>query len=223
MGKFRSLPVKESVQQDVQRCGRKPLFAANDVGNVHEPVVHHVGQVVGGHAVALEQDFVVQIQGIDTHPAANAVLKFNLFVARQLDADHVRFTRSQPTLHVFRWEGQAVFHGRPCDAVVLPVGIPCGLGAFAYQLQVFRGVKRVVCVAVGDQLIGVLAVHGFALGLAVRSMGPAHALAFVGRNAAPSQSLQNVLLRTRDKAGLVRVFNAQQEFAAVLLGKQVVV
>ena len=223
MGKFRSLPVKKPVEQNMERGRRKPFFPADDVGNVHQPVVHHVGQVVGGHAVSLEEDFVVQVQGVDAYPAADAVLEFDFFVAGQFDPNDVGISGSQTTLHFLGGKGEAVFHGRAGDAVVLPVGIAAGFGALPNGLQFFGGIKGVVGMARSQQLVCVLAVHGFALRLAVRGVGTAYALAFVGRDAAPCEGFQNVFFRAGHVAGLVRVFNAQEKLPSVLLGKEVVV
>ena len=53
VGKFRLLPAKKPVQQNVQWRRRKPLFSANYMAYVHQMVVYHIGKVVGRHAVAL--------------------------------------------------------------------------------------------------------------------------------------------------------------------------
>ena len=92
MGKFGLLPGKKAVKQHVQGGRGQPFFTADHVGNVHGVVVDDVGEVVGGHAVALEEDFVVQIQGVDAHPAADAVFKFYFFVAGHFDPNDIRLT-----------------------------------------------------------------------------------------------------------------------------------
>ena len=53
VGKFRLLPAKKAVQQNVQGRRREPLFAANYMAYVHQMVVNHIGKVVGRHAITL--------------------------------------------------------------------------------------------------------------------------------------------------------------------------
>ncbi len=132
--KFGLFPLKKAVEQHVQRSRGQPFFAADHVGDVHGVVIDDVGQVVGGHAVALEEDFVVQVQGVDAYPAADAVFKFYFLIAGHFDPNDIGLAGVQTTLHLFFGKGERIFHGRTGDAVVLPVGVSSLFGAFAHGL-----------------------------------------------------------------------------------------
>nr|GFC95469.1 hypothetical protein [Tanacetum cinerariifolium] len=71
--RHRFLPAQIPVQQHVQRRGGQPLLAPNDVGDVHQVVVHDVGQVVGRHAIRLHQHLVIDGARMHHDPAANQI------------------------------------------------------------------------------------------------------------------------------------------------------
>ena len=48
-----ALPAERVVHQIVFGRGREILATADDVRDAHEMIVHHVREIVGGHAVAL--------------------------------------------------------------------------------------------------------------------------------------------------------------------------
>ena len=55
MDKFRLVPAKGLVDEHVQWRGRQPFLAAQDMRDLHKVVVDDDRQVIGRHAVALEQ------------------------------------------------------------------------------------------------------------------------------------------------------------------------
>ncbi len=69
----RELPAEGVVEQDVLGRGGDPLFGADDVGDVHEVVVDDVGEVIGGEAVGLHQDLVVDVGVLEGDVAAQFV------------------------------------------------------------------------------------------------------------------------------------------------------
>jgi hypothetical protein len=69
----RELPAEGLVEQDVLGRGGDPLFGADDVGDLHEVVVDDVGEVVGGEAVGLHQDLVVDVVVLEGDVAAELV------------------------------------------------------------------------------------------------------------------------------------------------------
>ena len=187
-------------------------------------IVNDIGQMVGRHTVGFEKDLVVHVVGVHAHPTADSVLETNLVVARKLDAHNVRLTCCNFRVNLFFWKGQRVLHIAASDIVVLPVRSTSILCHLAHSVQLFRGVEGDVCLVVCEQLVYVFTVHWFAFTLAVRAVSSVFAAnSFVRANATPGQSLNDVLLSTRHKSCLIRVFDTQQEIAAVLLGEQVVV
>ncbi len=69
----RELPAEGLVEQDVLGGGGDPLFGADDVGDAHEVVVDDVGEVVGGEAVGLHEDLVVDVVVGEVDVAAELV------------------------------------------------------------------------------------------------------------------------------------------------------
>jgi hypothetical protein len=78
--------------QHVQGRAGQPLLAADHMGDAHQVVVHDVGQVISGHAITLEEHFVVDVGAVHHHPAANGVLEAHLRIARHFQ----RTTCSSP-------------------------------------------------------------------------------------------------------------------------------
>src|SRR5699024_7879764 len=60
-----NLPAEGLVQQVVLGGRGEVLRATHHVGDAHEVVVHHVGEVIGGQAVPFQQHLVVQ--GVVVH------------------------------------------------------------------------------------------------------------------------------------------------------------
>ncbi len=74
----------------------------------------------------------------------------------------------------------------------------------------------------GKQHVTVLAVDLSALRLAIGAEGAADIGALVPGKAEPAQRVEYLLLRRGDEARAVRVFNAQNKFAAALAGVDVI-
>ena len=68
-----SLPAEGLVEEDVLGRGGDPLLGADDVGDLHEVVVDDVGEVVGGEAVGLQQDLIVDVGVLEGDVAAELV------------------------------------------------------------------------------------------------------------------------------------------------------
>ena len=74
----------------MKRGAGQPFLATDDVRDLHQVVIHDVGQVVGGQVVCrLVEHFVVQDIGVDNHFAANQVVDMNVFVRFYLESHHV--------------------------------------------------------------------------------------------------------------------------------------
>ena len=55
------LPAEGLIQQVIFGGRGQVLGPPYHVGDAHEMVVHHVGEIIGGQAVGLEEDLVVQL------------------------------------------------------------------------------------------------------------------------------------------------------------------
>ncbi len=73
MPEARELPAEGIVEQDVFRGGGDPLFGADDVGDLHEVIVDDVGEVIGGEAVGLHEDLIVDVGVLEGDVSAEFV------------------------------------------------------------------------------------------------------------------------------------------------------
>ena len=223
VGELRPFPAEGLVQQHVQGGTGQPLLAPHHVRDRHQVVVHDVGQVVGGHAVALEQHLVIDVAALHHHPSPDAVLEANLLMAGHFQPHHIGFSVRQPGLHLVRRQAQAVAHVFTGHRVVSGCGHSCCLQPFAHGIQFLGGVEGVVRLVRLDQLVHVAAVQVLAFALPVGPVRPALPGTLVGAEATPVQRLADVLLGPGHVPCLVRVLDPQDEGAPRLTGQQMVV
>ncbi len=73
MPEARLLPAEGFVEEDVLGGRGDPLFGADDVGDLHEVIVDDVGEVVGGEAVGLHEDLIVDVVVVEGDVVAEFV------------------------------------------------------------------------------------------------------------------------------------------------------
>ena len=215
-------PAEGLVKHHMEWGRGQPFLATDDVGDLHQVVVNDIGQVVGGHAVALEEHFVVEQTAVHGDIATNKVVDSDVNVVRELEAHHVGLATVNAVLHFVGTEAEAVLHLLTGGAVVLEGLLLC-LVFFTLGVKYFGLVEGVVGPAVGQQLLGILSVEGLAVTLSVGTVGAADMDTLVKLYAQPIEGLNDVLLGTWHKARLVGVLNAEDHLAAILAGKKVVV
>ena len=208
-----NLPAEGLVEQVVLGRGGQVLHAAHDVGDAHQVIVNDVGEVVGGHAVLLDEDHVIEGVVGEGHVPEHLVMIAGLALGGGILTDDVGHARVQLGLNLLRGQVQAVL-------VVLEHLAP-GLGGGAALLQLLLGAEAVVGVAGPNQLLGVGQVEVLALGLDVGAAGAAHIGALVPVHAAVPQGVVDDLRRALHVALLVGVLNAEDEVAAHLLGEEI--
>ena len=98
-----------------------------------------------------------------------------------------------------------------------------GFSGGAALVQLLLGAEAIIGVAALDELLGVGHVHQLALGLHIRPVIAADIRPLIPVDAAATERLVDDLRRAFDEALLVGILNAQNEFAAHLLGVQVVI
>ena len=209
----RLLPAKGLVEQVVLGRGGEVLVAAQHVGDAHGVVVDDVGEVIGGHAVGLDEDVVVQLGAVHGDVAVEHVVKGGLARLGHVLPDDVGDARVELGLDLLGGKVQAVL-------VVLP-GLALGLGRGAALGQLLLGAEAVVGLALCDQLLGVGQVHVLALGLDVRAVVAADVRSLVPEEAAVAQRVVDDLRCAGHEPLLVRVLDAQDELAVVLLGEEI--
>ena len=80
-------PAEGPVEEDVLGGGGDPLFGADDVGDAHEVVVDDIGQMIGGEAVGLQQNLVVDVVVGELDVAAELVAEGGFAFDGDLEAD----------------------------------------------------------------------------------------------------------------------------------------
>ena len=150
-----------ATQYYAEQRGRRMEMCIRDsnMGDAHEVVVDHVGKVVGGKPVALEQDVVVKriVGGGDG--AEHRILKHRDAALRNLLADDVGHPVAQLLLHFL-----------PGEVAAVPVVFGGHLGGLLHQTQLVKPLlvaKTVVGGAFFHQLKGILPVDVLALALDV--------------------------------------------------------
>jgi hypothetical protein len=92
------LPAERLVEHHVLGRRREPLLGANHVGDLHQVVVDHVGQVIGRKAVRLEQNLIVDLRVVELHLAAQPIDEHRLARAGHGHAHHERLAGRRPPL-----------------------------------------------------------------------------------------------------------------------------
>ena len=214
MAEHRHLPLERAIELHVLGERRQPLLGADHVGDAHQVVVHHVGQVVGGIAVALEQDLVVHLGTLEADVTPQRVADDHRVVARHGQAHHVGLAGRAPRAGLF---------GRKRSAAPVVAGGELLLPLLgAQRLQPLRRAEAEIGAAPAQQLLRVLPVDLGALALTVGTMRSADVRTFVPRQAQPAQRLEDHPLAGGMASLPVRVLDAEDELAPAPAGPRVV-
>ena len=206
-------PAESLVQQVVLGGGGQILAAADDVGNAHQVVIHHVGEVVGGHAVGLNQNLVVQFLDVDLDMAVDHIVETGHAGFGDLLADDVRLTGGQLGVDLLLSQVAAV-------AVVVGHLTGGALG-LVHLVQAVLGAEAVVSLAFLDELLGILFEHAHALALHIGADGAADVGAFVPGQAGGAQRAIDDVGSALDQAALVGILDTQNERTIVMACLQV--
>ena len=131
---LRHFPAKGREKLNVHRPCGKPFLAANHMGGTHKVVVHHMGEVIGGYAVGLEQNNVL-IVFRHIYFALYKVVKVNIFfrVAFAAKTKHPAFIFCQSGLNILK--GAVAPNG--------PFAVIAGVYAFGF-LRLAHGGKLIL-------------------------------------------------------------------------------
>ena len=193
-------PPEGAVDVNVQGEGRQPFGAAQHVGDFHQVVVHHRGQVIERPAVGFDQDVIVQLVVAVGDVAADDIVAGDGAFAGHLEANDMRFPGGDA--------GSGLLRGDvPAMAVVARL-LFAGLLFGAQFREALRGAEAGVGVAALHQSLGVLEVDFLALRLAVRAVRTAYIGAFVPFQPQPAQAVHKFLLGAILVAFAVGIFDA---------------
>ena len=200
------LPAEGLVQQIVLGGGGEVLAAADHVGDAHQVVIHHVCEVIGGQAVPLDKDLVVQGGVFHSDIAKGHIVEGGGTLSGDTLTDDVRLAGGQVCCHFL---GAHIAAGVGLLGEV--AGILVRLGLLA---------EAVVSGALFYQEFRVFAVKAAALGLDVGAHGAAHIGAFVVGEAALGHGLVDHVHSAFHQAALVGILNAEDESAAGVAGNE---
>src|SRR5690606_36559054 len=114
-------------------------------------------------------------------------------------------------------------HFHASNAVILLNGDTRSFQAFTHRLEFLLRVKGIISMSAVDELLGVLLVYLLALRLAIRSMRPTFADAFIDFYSHPFERSQYIIIRSGHKPVLVGVLNPQYHCPLMLSRQEVVV
>ena len=206
-------PAEGLVEQVVLGRGAQVLGAAHDVGDAHQMVVDHVGEVVGGQAVLLDEHVVVQRVAGGLHVAVERVVKAGGAGQGNVLPDDEGLAGLHAAQGLLLGNVQTVL-------VVLPL-LALGGRRVPALLQFFLGAEAGIGRALLHQLQRVGHIQIPPLGLDVGTVIAAHVRAFVIVQPGQTHTLVDHVHRARNLPFLVGILNAQDELAAVLTGEQV--
>lgn len=202
------------IDQDVLRNGGEPFLAACDMRDLHQMVVDDVRHVIGRHAVGLEQHLHVDGFPRYLHVAIDAVAELAGTLGGYLHTHDMRLAGGYP---------RSYFLGREAEAeTVIFRRLAGGPLRLAHLLQPLRRAEAAEAVAVCHDLFDIGLIDVLAVALAIGAAGAANIGTFRPFQPAPFQCVEHFLLEFGRRARRIRVLDAQNKFAAVLLGEEIV-
>src|SRR3989304_5681688 len=174
------------------------IVAPYDVCYIHGGVVYHNAEVVCRPSVGPHYDKIVKLCIVKDDPPLDMVINDCLALERHLEADCRLSSRDR----VFNLPAPAVIFGYALFSKRL----------FSALFKLFGCAIAVVCLIFLKQSLDMFFVDMHPLGLTVRSLVPV--------KSEPLHTLDNCLYGFVSRAGLVCVFDAQDEYTFVVTGEQ---
>ena len=103
----RILPAEGLVKKIMEREGRKPFFAADNLGDLHQMVIHDVCEMIGRKFVGLlPENLVIKCVGVDLDVSADEVIHPDDCVLRHLETDCPAVGLTEQPLSLFLRKGK---------------------------------------------------------------------------------------------------------------------
>lgn len=198
-------PAKGGIQADVLGRAGNPFFATQDVGNLHQVIIHDVGEVISGEAVAFDEDEIILLRIWIGDGAADDINKISGAVEGHFEANDGRRAGG---------EGAGDFVWRKIAAMAVVAGLRALLCTEGFEA--LGRAETAVSVTGGEKLVGVVLIEMNALGLKIRGVRAADFRAFVPLEAEPTKRVHDVAHSIGIVACAVSVFDAQDKCAAAV-------
>jgi hypothetical protein len=172
------------------------VISPEDMGDFHGDIIHHDREIIGGEAIAPQDDEIIQLRIIKFHPALDEILHDGLSFPRGKKAYGVRplgiarFTAEARAI-VFRFESSLE-------------------SRLSLRLQFLRGTVTPIRFSLFQQSLCSLLIEGGPLGLIKGPLIPIHPQ--------PGHGIQDHLNRFRGRSGRIRIFNSKNESPLMMTG-----
>ena len=212
VGEERRRPAEGLVEAQVAWRAGEPLLGPEHVADLHIVVVDHVGEVVCGEAVGLEQYEVVDQRVLEGDAASHDVVQGRRAVLRHGEPDHAGCAVAFVLRPLRRGKAAA-------EAVVADVTLAARLLVPHLPQALGGAVAGVGLASVHEPLCGRV-VANEALGLVVRGIAAADVRSLVPVDPKPPEGFQDLVHGPFHLPGLVGVLYAHHEGAAGSAGQQ---
>ena len=211
VGKDRRGESQRLVQQDLARRVRNVVLPPHHMRHVHQRIVDHDGEIVGGRSVRADDDRIAD--DVDGKPdvAAHHVLEDDVGIVGHAEADRRPLATGDARLRL-------LVRQPPARAALRRA--PFGRRGLTLLFELRRGAEAVVGPFVVHQLLGVRLVQMEPLGLPVRTVRAADVRPLVPVETEPAQILENGGFGLARRPFGIGVFDPEDEGAALSARQQ---
>ncbi len=212
MNIFRNFPAKGFIEQIVFWSGRQIFTAPDHRIDLHQMIVHYIGKIIGGHSIRFQKDPVIQGAVFHRNGSKQLILKSSGAGFGNFLADDIGLPCLQSALHLFPGQIPAMAVIPKCT--VMPCGLPKAVQTFLRTKTIIRSAKL-------HQLSGIFLINGLPFRLNIWTIWAADIRPLIMLYTYQLQGMVNQLHSTLDKTILIRIFDAENEFAMILSGNQI--
>ena len=182
-------------------------------------VVDDISQMIGWQFVgAFIEYLVVEYIALHAYVAANYVVHVYVYPWFDFEPNDILLSVFNKRIGFLFRHCQRVSHLHTCVCVVLEV-----FYFFAFSFQFLGCVEGDVSFSFRKQLVNVFLIYMSAFALSVWAVFSAYAYAFVEFYSEPFKRFGDIFFSSRHESVGVGIFDAEDEFASVLSGEEIVI
>ena len=204
-----SFPTVCIVEKNVLGGRGEVLGASYNVSNLHEVVVDYVCEVVGGIAVSLDEDLVLELGVVHGNLTEYRVCVRGHALGRHLLSDNEGDAVCEILLDLFFREVSAV------------TVISAGCILFMELFKSLLGAEAIVCCAEVDELLCVLHIDGLSVALYVRTVVTANVGTFIPKKTGDIKCGFDYVCCALYQSFTVGIFDSQNKSTVAVLGNKV--
>ena len=205
----RALPAERVVQQHIFWRRGNILIAPHDIIDAHQMIVHDVGKIIGGVAVGLHKNLVLQLL------VFHRLLTIHLVKIRGCPGEG-HFLPDDIGIPVFQVCLDLLL--RKIAAVAV---IPADSILIMKRPESLLGAEAVIGIVVIDQPLRIFLINLLALALNIWSVRPADVRTLVILKTRHPQRVQNHLGRAFHEPFLIRILDPENKFTPAVLCNQI--